>query len=91
MNELCPASLRVNESKPSNSFSIMTDYPVITKVPFIDRGTGKGQLRSCEVIKSFQPINHDMMVLKTYKWYATVHVVMPRLIGIQRDLSRLNF
>ena len=34
--------LRVNESKPPNSFSIMIDIStVMMLVPFIDRGTGQ--------------------------------------------------
>ena len=46
--------LRVNESKPPNSFSIMEDY-LIGDDPgaAIDRGTGKGHLRSCDVINRF--------------------------------------
>ena len=43
--------LRVNESKPPNYFRIMTCY-LICNGPgaFTDRGTGKGHLRSYEVI-----------------------------------------
>ena len=46
------ALLRVKESKPPNSFRIMTDYliDVMIQVSIIDRDTGKGHLRSCEVI-----------------------------------------
>ena len=44
-------------------------------VSFTDRDTRKGHLRSCEVISSLLPINHDTMVLKTYKWYQTARLV----------------
>ena len=83
--------LRVDESKPPNSFSIMEDLYLIffqyygrfissemILVPLIDRGTGKGHLRSCDVINRFVSIYHDMMALKTCKWYQTAHLVMAR-------------
>ena len=56
--------LRVNESKPPNSFSII--------------GTGKGHLRSCNVINCFFLINRDIMILKTCKWYQTARLVKAR-------------
>ena len=42
---------------------------VMILVPLIDRDTGKSHLRSCDVINRFLSIHHDMMVLKTSKWY----------------------
>ena len=62
--------LRVNESKPPNSVSIVEDY-------FNGNDAGDAywqghRERSSEVMwhhKSFFSINHDMMVLKTCKWY----------------------
>ena len=42
---------------------------VMILVSFTDRDTRQGHLRSCEVISSLLPINHDTMVLKTCKRY----------------------
>ena len=50
----------------------------MTRVPFTVRGTGRDYLRSCEVINSFWPINHEMIVLKTCKWHQTDCLVMTR-------------
>ena len=48
------------------------------QVSFTDRGTGKGDLRPCEVIHSLLPINQYMVVLKTCKWRQTVRLVKTR-------------
>ena len=40
--------------------------------------TGKGHLRSYEVINSFLLIDHDVIVLKTCRWYQTACLVMKR-------------
>ena len=46
--------LRVNESKPPNSFTIMPNYLISNDLmAFTDRGTGKSHLRSCEIINGF--------------------------------------
>ena len=44
-------------------------------VPLNDRGTGKGLLRSCDAINRFLSINHNMMALKTSKWYQIARLV----------------
>ena len=85
--------LRVNESNPPNCFRSMTYYLICNDPGGISwQGTGKSHLRSCEVINSFWPINHDMMVLKTCKWYQTARLVMSHDASIctQRDYSFLG-
>ena len=57
------------------------------QVSFTDRDTGKGHLRSCEVISSSLPINHDMMVLKTCKWYQTVSLVKTRRLTCNMTIT----
>ena len=73
------AKLRVNESKPPNSFRIMTDY-LICDDPGVTYWQGHRERSSevMEVIRSWLPINHDTMVLKTCKWYQTVRLVKTR-------------
>ena len=73
------AQLRVNGSKPPNSFSIMTDY-LICDDPGVTYWQGHRERSSdvMEVISSLLPINHDTMVLKTCKRYQTARLVKTR-------------
>ena len=53
-NEMCPAWSKRNDSKPLNSFRIMSDYLICNDLGGIYwQGTGKGHLSSCEVINVF--------------------------------------
>ena len=79
--------LRVNESKPHNSFSIMEDY-LIGDDPEAAYWQGHRE-RSSEVVwrhKSyFLSINHDIMALKTCKWYQTPRAGQGASFGMQHD------
>ena len=60
---------------------------VMIQVSFIDMDTGKGHLRSCEVISSLLPINHDTMVLRTCKRYQTARLVKTRRLTCSMTIS----
>ena len=80
--------LRVSESKPPNYFSIMEDY-LIGDDPGAAYWQGHRE-RSSEVMwrhKSFLSIRHDMMVLKTCKWYQTARLVKPRRLVCSMTIS----
>ena len=47
--------------------------------------THSGPKRSCEVISSLLPINHDTMVLKTCEGYQTARLVKTRRFDMQHD------
>ena len=85
--------IRVKEPKPPNSFRITSDY-LICNDPggtgaFADREPGGvwGHVRSLMV---FSQKNHDMMVLKTSKWYQT-SPGEDASIDTQRDLPKSIF
>ena len=67
----------------------------MTYVPFTDRATGKGHLRSCEVINSCWSINRDVIAPKTCKWYQSVCLVMLRWLVSSRtflgQILKLNY
>ena len=60
---------------------------VMIQVSFTDRHTGKGHLRSCEVISSLLPINHNTMMLKTCKRYQTAHLVKTRRLTCNMTIT----
>ena len=86
------ALLRVNESKPPNSFRIMTDY-LFCDDPGVTywQGHRKGHLRSCDVISSLLPINHDMMVLNTSKRYQTSRLVKTRRLTCSMTITPASY
>ena len=88
--------LPVNESKHqiiSELWQII--WSAMTYVPFTDRATGKGHLRSCEVINSCWSINRDVIAPKTCKWYQSVCLVMLRWLVSSRtflgQILKLNY
>ena len=82
------AQLRVNESKPPNSFRIMTDY-LICDDPGVTYWQGHRERSSevMEVISSLLPINHDTMVLKTCKRYQTARLVKTRRLTCNMTIT----
>ena len=77
-------------------YQVMDYYPVLLsriilsvmiQVSFTDRDTGKGHLRSCEVISSSLPINHDIMMLKTFKLYQTARLVKTRRLTCNMTIN----